>query len=153
MEQFRAVIKSVCIISAAVCILDGLAAGTRFRNQMKFLLNLIFITVIAAPVLQGTFDFEMPELDRYMTEDYDSAGELYQEELRRQTGENISAVLMQQLEAAGIKCTGIETDINISETNSISISSVTVSADDFGAASEIIRSSLGGDTEVINGIE
>ena len=42
-------------------------------------------------------------------------------------------------------------DVNISEDNSISISKVTVSAEDFAAASEIIRNCLGSETEVENG--
>ena len=58
---------------------------------------------------------------------------------------------MQQIEAAGIKCEKIETEVNISETNSISISSVTIRADNFEAAAKVVRNSLGAETEVYNG--
>lgn len=151
MDDLRTIIRSVCIISAAICLIDSLAAGTRFKNQMKFLLNLIFITVIVTPVLKGTLKFEMPDIGEYTIPEYSDADSLYREELKKQTGANISSVLVQQLEAAGIKCSNIETDVNISETNSIFISSVTVSADNFEAAAAVIRNSLGAETEVLDG--
>lgn len=151
MEGLGSVIKSVCIISAAICLIEGIAAGTRFRNQMKFLLNLVFIIVVAMPVLKGTFEFELPDIEKYMTSEYSESEEIYLEELKNQTAENIRSVLMQQLEAAGINCSEIEIEVNISETNSISISSVTVSADNYEAAAEVIRNSLGAETEVYNG--
>ncbi|MBQ8298205.1 MAG: hypothetical protein IJX77_10535 [Ruminococcus sp.] len=151
MEGFGTLIKSVCIISASVFLINGLAAGTRFKNQMKFLLNLVFITVISTPILKGTLEFDLPDIEKYMSLEYDDSMSLYHEEMKKQTGENISAVLKQQIEAAGINCTEIETEVNISETNSISISRVTVSADNFEAAAEVIRNSLGAETEVYNG--
>lgn len=151
MSEFGTIIKSICILSGAIFLVEGLTSGTRFRTQMRFLLNLLFIIVIAAPVLKGTLSIELPELDEYKLPEFSDQQELYDDEVLRITAENIEAVLMQQLEAAGINCTGITAEINISETNSISISSVTVSADDFNAAAEVIRSSLGADTEVYNG--
>lgn len=151
MDGLKDIIKAVCIISAAICMIEGLAAGTKFKNQMKFLLNLIFITVIVTPVLKGSFEFEMPDISQYMTPEYSDSEYLYQEEMKKQTSTNISSVLMQQLKAAGINCSEIVTDVNISETNSISISSVTVSADNFQAAAEIIKNSLGAETEVFDG--
>ncbi len=151
MEEFAKVIKAVCIISAGICLVDGLASGTRLKNQMKFLLNLVFITVVVTPIISGTFSLELPKLDIQSITDYGDSEMLYHEELKRQTGANISLVLEQQLSAAGINCTEIETNINISETNSISISSVTVKADDFEAAARVIRNSLGAETEVYNG--
>lgn len=151
MENIKEIIQAVCIISAAICIIDGLASGTRLKNQMKFLLNLVFITAITAPLVKGTLTFEMPDISKYMLNDNSEAEQMYSDELCLQTGRNISSVLLQQLEAAGISCDEIETNINISETNSISISNVTVCADDFEAASRLIKNSLGEDTEVLNG--
>ncbi len=151
MDGFKSMIRAVCIISAAICLIEQLTSGTRFRNQMKFLLNMIFVMVIAAPFAKGTLEFELPDINKYLMPDSSESQEIYHDELERQTSENISAVLMEQINAAGINCTGIEMDINISETNSISISSVTVESDNFEAAAEIIRNSLGAETEVLNG--
>ena len=64
----------------------------------------------------------------------------------------ISDALYVQISNAGIICTEIETEVNISEDNSIFISKVTISADDFGTAAEIVRNSVGSNTEVVNGM-
>lgn len=151
MESITAAIKSVCIVSAAVCIIESLTAGTKFRNQMKLILNLILIIVITYPLLKGSFELELPDITQYEFSDYSLAESVYNEEMLRATAENISSVLRSQLEAAGIMCDKIETSVNISETNSISISSVTISTGDFEAAAEIIRNSLGSETEVLDG--
>lgn len=151
MDKLSAIIKSVCIISAAICIVDGLASGTRFKNQMKMLLNLIFALVISAPILQGALNLELPDISQYESPDYSEADLIYREQIQKQTAENVSEVLKEQINAAGINCDKIEIDVNISETNSISISSVTISADNFEAAAEVIKNSLGAETEVYNG--
>lgn len=151
MEGASAVIRSVCIISAAICLTDSIASGTRFRNQIRFLLNLVFIAVIIAPIVKGSFELELPDIEKYMTAEYYDSDEEYMQELEMRTEENISSVLMQQVQAAGINCSKIETDVNISDADSISISRVTVSADDFEAAADVIKSSLGAETEVYNG--
>jgi hypothetical protein len=150
MESITSLIKSVCIISGAICLVEILVSGTRFQNQIKFLLNLILITVILTPLVKGTYEFELPDIGEY-NDNYSDSENIYNEELKRQTSENISAVLMEQITAAGINCSNIDTNVNISESEGIFISSVTVSSDDFQAAAEIIRNSLGADTEVLNG--
>lgn len=150
MESMTAAVKSVCIISAAICIIESLTAGTKFRSQVKLLLNLIFIMVIASPLVKGTFELELPDIGEYDVSDYSTAESVYNDEMLRVTGENISSVLRNQLESAGIICYKIETSVNISETNSISISSVTISTDNFEAAAEIIKNSLGSETEVLD---
>lgn len=149
MEGLSAAVKSVCLISAAVCITDMITGGTKLRRQIRFILDLIFIIVIAAPVVKGTFELELPDISQY--ELSDSGDDAYRTAMTEATAANISSVLMSQLEAAGISCSKIETNVNISEDNSISISSVTISADNFEAAAEIIRNSLGYDTEVLDG--
>lgn len=151
MDSIISAVKSVCIISAAICIIDLLASGTKFRNQIKFLLNLVFILVIITPITGEISEFSIPDVENYFNTDYSKSEEVYYKELERQTSENISSVLKAQIEAAGIICYKLETSINISKTNSISISSVTISTDNFEEAAAIIRNSLGSETEVLNG--
>ncbi|MDE5583146.1 MAG: hypothetical protein K2J08_05535 [Ruminococcus sp.] len=151
MEDFRNAVMAVCIVSAGVCMIESAVAGTKLKNQMKFLLNLTIITVLTASFTKGGISFEMPELPHFDSSEYNISQELYAEEMRQQTAENISRVLAEQITAEGIKCGKIETEVNISEDNSIFISRVTISADNFGRAEEIIKSSLGDGTEVING--
>ena len=59
-------------------------------------------------------------------------------------------MLLGQSNSSGIACYKIETDVNISDDGSISINRVILIADDFEKAAEIVRSSLGQDTEVVN---
>lgn len=151
MEDFRNAVMAVCIVSAGVCMIESAVSGTKLKNQMKFLLNLTVITVLVASFTKGGISFEMPSLPEYDTADYATSQEVYIDEMRRQTAENVSQILLEQLTAEGINCGKIETEVNISEDNSIFISRVTISADNFDRASEIIKSSIGGDTEVING--
>lgn len=150
MEQIKSSVIAVCTVSAAICIIESLVSGTRLKNQMKMILNLVLIAAAAAPFFKGGFDFDLSGLSSDYSLDYSHSQEMYHEELRRQTSYNISSVLLQQLKAAGILCEKIETDVNISDDGSISIIKVKIKTDNFKEAADIIRSSLGSETEVIN---
>ena len=150
MEQIKSSVIAVCTVSAAICIIESLVSGTRLKNQMKMILNLVLIAAAAAPFFKGGFDFELSGSGADYSVDYSHSQEIYNEELRRKTSYNVSSVLLQQLKAAGISCEKIETEVNISDNGSISIIKVTVKTDNFKDAAEIIRSSLGNETEVIN---
>ncbi len=150
MEQIKSSVIAVCTVSAAICIIESLVSGTRLKNQMKMILNLVLISAAAAPFLKGGLDFDLSGFSADHSLDYSHSQEMYNEELRRQTSYNISSVLLQQLKAAGILCEKIETEVNISDDGSISIIKVTIKTDNFKDAAEIIRSSLGSETEVIN---
>ena len=151
MEKFLIAVKAVCAISAGACIAENLVSGTSFRNQVRLMLRLLTALVIITPFVGGSLDVELPDAESYNFPYYGLSEEVYSEELTRQVEENISAVLAQQVESAGIDCGKIETKVNISDDFSISIISVTVTAEDFETVSEIIKNSLGSETEVING--
>lgn len=150
MEEIKSSVMAICAASAAVCIVESLVSGTKLKNQMKLILDLILITVIAAPFIRGAFEFDLSEFRAYDTPDYEYSREIYNEELRRQTSYNVSEVLLEQISAAGISCDKIETEVNISDDGSISITKVTLIADNFEKAADIIRKSLGDETEVVN---
>lgn len=152
MESLRNSVIAVCTVSAAICIIESLVSGTRLKNQMKLILDLILITAAAAPFFAGGTDIDLSVFDSYRDIDTDFSVNAYNEELRRQTSYNVSAVLLQQISAAGISCEKIETEVNISEDGSISITKVTIRTDNYKKAAEIIRNSLGGETEVVNEI-
>lgn len=151
MEDFKNAVMAVCIVSAGVCMIENMVSGTRLKSQMKLLLNLTVITVLVASFAKGGVSFELPDFQSYNVE-YEYSQEEYAGEICRQTAENISSALSVQLESAGIICTEIETEVNISDDNSIFISRVTISADDFETAEQIVRNSVGSDTEVVNGM-
>lgn len=152
MEEIKTAIKTICILTVSICMTEYLTSWTRLKNQMKYILNGIFILVLIVLIINVVSSAELPSLGDYteINSTYDS-NELYISEMKAQTEANITLVLQQQLDAFGIKYEKIETTVNISETNSISISKVTVTAEDFKSAERIIKNSLGEETEVING--
>ncbi|MDE6833956.1 MAG: hypothetical protein K2J39_06920 [Ruminococcus sp.] len=151
MEDLKNAVMAVCIISAGVCMIENMVSGTRLKTQMKFLLNLTVVTVLVASFTKGGIAFEMPDFSNYNQQNYETSKEVYNDEICRQTAENISSVLKEQLTASGINCTEILTEVNISDDNSIFISKVTINADDFGSAVRIVRNIIGSSAEVVNG--
>ncbi|MDE5862682.1 MAG: hypothetical protein K2J36_10545 [Ruminococcus sp.] len=151
MEDLKNAVMAVCIISAGVCMIENMVSGTRLKSQMKFLLNLTVVTVLVASFTKGGIAFEMPDFSTYSQQNYKTSQEVYNNEICRQTAENISSVIFEQLTASGINCTEIQTEVNISDDNSIFISKVIISSDDFGSAVEIVRNIIGNSTEVVNG--
>lgn len=150
MENFKAAVTSVCIVSAAICLIENLTSGTALKNQMKLMMKLIFALALLTPIVSGGAGIELPEPEDYEFSDDGYSLELYNSELEKAISENVADVLRGQLRAAGISFGNISVSVNISDDGSISISKVVISAEDFRAASEIIKNSLGEGTEVIN---
>ena len=151
MDNFVAAVRAVCFVSVGVCIVQSITDGTRLRGQADMILKLIFAVAVTAPIVSGVFELEMPDLSAFDSTDYSYSAEIYENELRTQLSENISAVLLEQLNAAGIKTEKIDTEVNISQDGSISINRVIISTSDFEASAKMIRDSIGQETEVING--
>lgn len=143
-------VLSICIVSLAASISENLTAGTKFGKQVKFILSLIVISVILRPFSDGIAlpdisDIpDTPEFQQYSDEFYNS-------EMKSRISENISETLESLLLENGINTEFIDTDINISDSDSISINSVTVGTDNFQQAERIIKENLGEETEVLNG--
>ena len=151
MDDLALTIKGICIASAGIFLMENLVGGTRLKNQMKLLMKLVLAILIIYPFVKEGCEFEMPEISAFEQQDFSDMTAIYNEELKRQSAENISSVLRDQIAAAGINCDKIEIDVNISEDSIISISKVIITADDFEAAASIVRSSVGSETEVVNG--
>lgn len=151
MENFIAAVRAVCYVSVGICIVQSITDGTRLRSQAGFIMKLVFAVTVTAPIVSGVFNIELPDLSAFDRTDYSYTSEIYENELRNQLSENISAVLREQLSSAGITTEKIHTEVNISEDGSININRVIISTSDFEASAEIIRGSIGQETEVING--
>lgn len=152
MENVKSAVMAVCIVSAAKCLIGNIASASKLKNQLAMVLNLLLAVVMVSPFASGISGFELPEISDYELE-YDYSGDIYAEVLAEQTAVNIESVLMEQILSSGIPCEKIEVEINISPDYSISISRVTVTSEDFQAAAEIVRKSLGDGTEVVNVID
>lgn len=143
-------VLSICIVSLAVSVSENLVSGTKLGKQIKFILSLILIAVIFRPfsenaVLPDISEIpDIPEFKQY-SEDF------YNDEMKSRISENISETLEDELLKNGIHTDFIDTDINISDSDSISINSVTVGTDNFQQAERIIKENLGEGTEVLNG--
>lgn len=153
MENIKSAVVAVCIISAVKCIIGSVASASELKNQIAMIMNLLLAVFIISPFVHGFSEFEMPDISAYSITDYDYSDDIYASVLASQTSENIESVLSQQLSAVGIYCDKIEVEVNISADYSISINKVTVTSEDFEAAALIVKSSLGTETEVINGTD
>ena len=151
MEGFVFAVRAVCFASAGICLVRCITDGTKLRGQADFVLKFIFAVVVVSPVVNGVLNIELPDMSAFDSIDYSYSSEIYENEMRIQLSENISSVLENQLKAAGIKTEKIETEVNIMQDGCIDISRVIISTSDFEASADIIRSSIGQETEVING--
>lgn len=149
-EEFRNSVMAICIVSAVVSLVGNLVSGSRLKNQVKLILELVVTVTVISPFISGKSSLELPEISGYEVPDSSYSLELYNDTLRQTASRNISEVLIEQITAAGISCEKIEAEVNISADGSIFISRVKVSADDFSRAADIVRTCLGTETEVID---
>jgi hypothetical protein len=151
MGDITTAVRAVCITAAGISVISYITDGTKLRSQAEFVYRLIFAIVIAGLFLNGSKAIELPDLGSFDSEEYSFSTEVYDNAIAEQTASNISDILYKQLSAAGIAVDNIETEVNISKDGSISINRVIIRTADHEKAAEIIRSSLGQETEVING--
>lgn len=151
MDGVRAAVLAICAVSAARCVIGSIVSVTKLKNQVILLLDLLLALLLIAPFAQGISGFTMPELPKFEMPESIMENDTYANAIEAETEANISAVLCQQLDAAGINYSSLVTDVNILADYSISISSVTITAEDFEAAALIVKNSLGYETEVIRG--
>ena len=151
MDNLVSAAGGVCVVSVLICVLRMIAGGTKLKGQAELIMKLVLAASVTAVISDGALNLELPDIPSGTGNDYSAAEQVRDAELIRQTGENISEVLRGQLSAAGIDTEKIETEVNILEDGSIIISRVITSSADNDAAAELIRSSLGQETEVVNG--
>lgn len=151
MEDITTAVRAVCVMAAGICIISHLTEGTRLRSQAEFVYRLVFAIVVAGLIFSSSKKIELPDLSVFDSNEFSFSTEAYDNAVAEQTASNISDILLSQLCAAGITVDDIVTEVHISEESGISINRVIIRTADFERAAEIIRSSLGQETEVING--
>ncbi|SHM32794.1 hypothetical protein [Ruminococcus flavefaciens] len=151
MEEITSAVRAVCITAAGICIIGHITEGTRLRSQAEFVYKLVFVAVVAGLIFNVKGKINFPDLSGFDRDEISFSTESYDNAVAEQTGKNISDILLSQLSAAGIKVDNIRTEVNISHDGSISINRVIISTAELEKAAGIIRSSLGQETEVVNG--
>ena len=151
METLKSSVIAMCALSAVSFMIEYLAGGTKLKDQMRFMIKLVTIIAVLLPFIKSGANMELPEITSGNAYYDENTIEIYNEELRRQTSYNVSEVLLEQIRSRNIDCSKIETYVNILEDGSITISKVTIIADDFKGAEKIVKKCLGEETEVVNG--
>ncbi|MCR5708621.1 MAG: hypothetical protein K6G82_10150 [Ruminococcus sp.] len=148
--DIKAAVLAVCSVTAAKCLIGQTAGSLKMKGQLKLILDILLALVITAPFVSGFSDLSLPEIGAYELSDTEYQQELYDRALAEQTATNVENILIEQLAAAGIDCKKISAEVNILSDGSISISRVTVDTEDIAGAAEVIRCTLGDETEVVN---
>lgn len=154
MEAVSESIKAVCCISVGIFIIDFLCSATRFKNQMKFLLSMVFLAVLITPIASGVQNIDLDCLDNIVnTESCEASAEVCNNVMKCEVEKNIAEVLRAEFERKGINNSEMKIDVNISETNSIDIKRVTINTKQYSEAEQILNEQLGGEVEIINEAE
>lgn len=148
--EIRGAVLAVCAVAAARYLVGQASGSLKMRGQLKLILDILLALAITAPFARGFAEFGLPDTVVYEQPDYRYAEEMKDRALAQQTAENVCDILTEQLGAAGIDCEKISAEVNISQDGRISINRVAVITNDIGRATELIRSTLGEETEVVN---
>ena len=153
MDKLSEFVKTGCFAAIAFFIIENLISVTTIKGQMKFLLSLIFITLTASFFSGVDFKSISFEQNLWDNESYAASAEMCNTLLEKQISDNLSEVIGDELNNAGIKNSRLDFEINISQTNCIDISKVIINTMQYTDAENILRSRLGEEVEIINEAE
>lgn len=144
MEQMKSIITAACLLSIAAGICDLIRPDQQFRPQIRFLISLLFVIGIAAPLVHLDVDFVLSgasEIQGTVQEEQlsDTAEELILTETERRTEEALRTLLNRN----GIACTEMEVSLHIDDGQCISISEVRTECSDMQAALALLEMQLG----------
>ena len=149
MDVFRMITRTACYLAVASAILDSLYPNERFGKQMKLLFSLVFMIIVATPFAKGQieFDIALPSSSQAF-ETYSQSADDVEALILKTAENNINEHLTELLNQNEIYNVKIQTSINISDNNSISINKVTLSFDEqpdpnLNKAEAIIKQELG----------
>ena len=139
-ETFRAISLTACFLGIVITIFSTLYPSQKFAKQLKIIFSLIFLLSIVKPALNGSFTFSgISEAVSASTDYYQQLSDNTDEYFIRAVESNISTTLTAELHVQNIYPEEIQTSINISENNSISISEVRIVLNDMTYSDEAKR--------------
>lgn len=127
METFHMISLTACFLGIVITVFSRLYPSQKFEKQMKTIFSLIFLLSVVTPLVNN--ELRLPDISETVTASSD-----YYQTITENTDvyfikaleNNISANLKAELNKAEFYPLEIQTSVNISEDNSISINEVRV---------------------------
>ncbi len=153
METFRMISLTACFLGIVITVFSRLYPSQKFEKQMKTIFSLIFLLSIVTPIVNN--ELQLPDISKTVTASsdyYQTITENTDDYFIKALENNISANLKAELNKAEFYPLEIQTNVNISEDNSISINEVRVimqSTEYSDAIKELIITNIGENAAVI----
>ncbi len=153
METFRMISATACFLGITLSVFSKLYPSEKFGKQMKTIFSLVFIISVLTPFMNGELKFHaITEAVTASSAYYQSISENTDAYFIRAIENNISTRLKATLSEEKIFSSEVQTKINISEDNSISINEVIVLVQNDNYSDEIkkiIAANIGENVTVV----
>jgi hypothetical protein len=139
MTSFRLTVLTAGFVSIVISMFDAFYPSEKFNRQMNVIFTLVLILCTITPVLSGKVG--IPDISELVNETNLETEECVgkaDEYFKRSVERNISSRIGQYLYENQIECTQIDTNINISDSGSISINEIDVTACDAALEGDIV---------------
>lgn len=150
MEQMRASVLSACMLSAAVGICSLIRPGKALERQIRFLISVLFVISLAAPLMQITVPPDLGIMAEERSQAYEAAltAEL-EEAILAETKLQTERALIAQLTGAGITCTKLEASLYIDEEGCIYCTDIRAECNDFAGACAVLEAVMGEGVNIV----
>ncbi len=149
MEQMKTAVLSACMLSAAVGIISLIRPGKALERQIRFLVSILFVICLAAPVMQIEFPSDLgvfAEEQAQQHEEMLTAG--MEEQLLKEVTHCTEQALIEKLASEGISCTKMKATLYIDEEECIYCSDIEAECDDFAGACAVLEEVLGEEVNI-----
>ncbi len=144
MEQLKTIITAACMLSIAVGLCHVLKPNKLFEQQVRFLISLLFVISLAAPLLQIDWQIRPSELAEMQDNAYtEQLTEEAANIVLHETETQAEAALQRMLAEKGIACSELTASAHIDEEQRIYISEVSAVCSHVQQTCEILRENLG----------
>ena len=150
MEQMRAGILSICMLSTAIGICSLLRPEQTLGRQLRFLLSMLLLIGLAVPLLQLRLPASAFSGEAFLQQQEEHR-EAFEERLLLETQKQTETALRERLSAEGITCTMLSVTLHRAEDGSIYCSEVQLSCNAPERAAALLRTLLGEEVSICAG--
>ncbi len=149
MELFKSLTLSVCFMSLAFSLLAKITQFEKYSKMLKVILtSIMLLTVFNHIDLSDMESLSMfGESEQYTYEDYE-ANAIIDEAVKLQTKQQLIDSASALLTEYGIKFSQISLDVNIDESNRITISNISLKSDSPLTAQYALKKIFGDNAEI-----